>query len=382
MTAVRLLVALMCMPAAALQSQRDADVLRDLARALDGGHAEQGRAIAERLAGEQPMGFERLLEAGALLGQHEMYAEAAKIFEKCVRENPRSFEGAYNLALARLALADYAGALNALEKADAHSADQAAAREYMKGKVYAATDRNKEAALSMETAFRAKPEENYALDLGLLYLRTDAYPSAVEVLERATRAHPDSGLLAVELGLAYALAGRHADAIRVCREPATAGGDASLTRLIEAFSACSTGEYRACESAASAGLALPHPRPYLYYLRASARLRSDSHDYEDLLRDLDAAVSSVPGCGPCRLARSNVYEKQGKVSDAIADLQRAVAADPGFAQAWYKLASLERRAGHTDEASRALARYRELHDTGAEREREIFRHQAVGAIKR
>jgi tetratricopeptide (TPR) repeat protein len=244
-------------------------------------------------------------------------------------------------------------------------------------------DRLSEAERSMAAAFHARAEENYALDLGLLYLRTDSYPAAVEVLEKGLQANPGSGLLGIELGLAYALAGRYADAIRACQKPAAGDdGNPALARLIEAFSQCSMGEYRACESAASAGLALPHPRPYLHYLRASALLRSDSRDYDAMLHDLDIAVSAIPGCGPCLLARSSVSEKLGKLEAAVADLQTALASDPGFAQAWYRLAALERRAGHADEASRALARYRELRDTGAEQEREMFRRQAVVSVKR
>jgi predicted Zn-dependent protease len=323
--------------------------------------------------------LESLMKTGLSLAEQEKYAEAAQVFAKCAKEHPESFEAGYNLALARFALKEYSPALAALDAVPAAEREEKAARDCLRGKVFLATGRDREGLERMAGAFRMNPaDENCALDLGMGYIRAQAYVPAIEVLEKAP--HKDSELLLLELALAQALAGRHADAIRTSSILLKRNADSAMPRLIAAFSYYMDGKYRECAKEASAGLAGSNANPYFYYLRAGAEWKMNAENYAGQSRDLATAAKEVPGCGVCFLALSKVHEKMGDDQAAIADLTSATRLDQTLAQAWYRLSILYRKQGNTAEAEASLKRYHAIKSVESEREQDMFRRQAVDML--
>ena len=257
------------------------------------------RAVEQRLISAQAT-RSTLLAAGVLFAQHDRLTDAATIFEKCAHEYPSSFEAKYNLALTRIGLAKYPAAFEVLNSISPVTADQKAAVQYLTGKAFLATNHLQEAQRYLASAYAQRPgEENYALDLALLYIRSAAYVPAIEVLRPAFAAHPESEELAIELALADALAGRYSDGISICRRLEQQDPALPLPGLIAAFSYCTAKNYKACEAEASAGLESPHPHPYLYYLRARAVWDSGAADHTRALADVSKAIEQIPECTAC-----------------------------------------------------------------------------------
>ncbi len=352
--------------------------LRQLQAAIQANSAERVRASTERLlagAGNE----QDLLRAGAMLAGSDRLRDAARVFEECARRFPASFEAKYNLALARIGLNDVEAARKTVASMTPAGARETAARDYLEGKLYEAAGRAQEARTSLERAYRGNPgEENYALDLGLLYIRSSEYVPAIGVLEASLKRHPASDELALELALAEALAGRQADAAAVCRKLIAQDPELGTARVIEAFSGCMRADYVACRAAAEAGLGRPHPNPYLHYLYAEAMWNSDSGERTKVLDELGAAVEAMPGCTACLLLRSKVLEQGHQDGAAIADLTNAVAADGQLAPAWYRLSVLYRKTGRSAEAEEAIRRYRALEQSQVNGEIESFRRQLLG----
>ncbi len=355
--------------------------LAGLETALSSGKIEEVRAAEQRLLSGN-ISIDGLLNAGALLAQHDMLADAATVFEKCSERFPLSFEAKYNLALARIGMNDYDAATRTLTTISPGSVRESAAIEYAHGKIYWATGSPREARQSFEKAFHANPgQENYALDLALVYISSAEYLPAIRILEAARSQHADSEALVLELAISRALAGQEAEAISVCRELLRQDPSRSTPRVITAFAYCLGGDYQACETEASAGLTYAHSSPYLHYLRAEAMWNASSNDKPKMLSELIVAVAAMPSCTVCLMLRSKVHEATGDEGSAIADLKAALKQDAHLAPAWYLLSVHYRKAGLSAEASDAIRHYRALRETQTNEEIEGFRKQFVGNLK-
>jgi predicted Zn-dependent protease len=167
-------------------------VVTQLNNALASDNNAEARALEQKLL-SRPASLSTLMAVGLTLAQHDKMPEAAAIFERCSREYPASFEAKYNLVLARIALTQYPNALEALNSIVPANAEQKASVEYLTGKIFLATNHLKEAQKSLASAYAQRPrEENYALDLALLYIRSAAYVQAIDVLRPSLAAHPES----------------------------------------------------------------------------------------------------------------------------------------------------------------------------------------------
>ncbi len=336
------------------------------------------KALETELLSSKPP-VEVLLSAGAFLGEHEFLQDSADVFEKCVELYPSSFEAHYNLAFARLNLGQLEQASAALASAkSAGPADQAAV-EYLQGKIYQAAGDLQKARDDLAAAYRARPrEENYALDLALFYLRSSAYVPAIDVLQRASVYHPDSGEIKLELALGNALAGRKTAALALCRDLQSDSATSSLSLLIAAFAQCMSNDFSACSREAQLGLETPRPHPYLYYLVASALWNMNSPDRARILSELNKALVGLPHCVACLELRSRVLESTGDNRAALTDLERVVEQNPQSASGWYRLAQIYKKLGRPQESADSLRRYRSIHTAQVNQEIESFRQQFLG----
>ena len=75
------------------------------------GNLASSRTLMTKLLVEPNVSTDTLLGTGTILGQHELFPEAADVCERCVKDHPKLFEGYYNLALAQLALRNQPAAL-------------------------------------------------------------------------------------------------------------------------------------------------------------------------------------------------------------------------------------------------------------------------------
>jgi tetratricopeptide (TPR) repeat protein len=363
--------------AEALQRSLDDQIEEALAK----GETDTVRKLLADFLTEPRVPAETLLRTGASLAEHDLYPEAAKVFDRAVKDFPQLFEGYYNLALAELALRESSDALATLAKAPPTAPSGEVARSYLRGKIEAALGKNTEAERDLAAAFTAAPrEENYALDLGLFYLRVQNYQRALVVFQKAASLQKNSPFLQLGLGLGQFLGGQEAEAIETCRALLAVQPNFSPARVMMAFALYVQGKIEEAERTAAQGLRDPNPSAYLFYLDAACLIKLQSRDYDLMLKDLTIAARAIPRCSLCYLALSKVHQRKGDRSDATADLEKAIRLDPSLADAWYRLAAIYEQAGQTQAARQARRRFEELKGNKANRETEMLRDVFVKSL--
>src|SRR6185436_7868647 len=233
----------------------------------------------------------------------------ADVFGRAVKDYPRSFEARYNLALADFALHKFTEAQSALEGLEHVSKEQQIAREYMSGKIYFALGQNDKAERGLAAAFAGAPQqENYALDLGLFYLRRKLYAKAVTTLDTGVKYHPDSIYLTLGLALAQLFGDEPTRAIATCRKALAMDPGFGPARLLLVVAFYMNGENENCAKETAAAISRPGAPPYLYYLHAASLLKLNSTDYTTMLRDLETANRSIPACAFCYFEQRKVHQ--------------------------------------------------------------------------
>ena len=353
-----------------------------LDRALAAGQMEQARQTLEEMLARPHVELEVLLETGTKLADRERFELARAVFARAVSDYPQSFEARYDMALADFALSRFSEAQTALDGARELSKEQQLAREYLRGKLYDALGQTELAERSFLTAFHGSPQqENYALDLGLYYLRRHLYAKALETLTMAAKYHPDSIYLELGLGLAQVLGDDPPRAIATCRRILAKEPSFGLARLLLVLAFYMNGENQNCAAETAAALRQPGAPPYLYYLHAASLLRLNSKEYAVMLHDLNEANRGIPDCAFCYFAQSKVHQEMGDEGAAIADLEQLVTrVDSEFSQGWYRLANLYQHAGRHDDATKAIERFRSIKSQQTDRETEYLRKVFLSAL--
>jgi tetratricopeptide (TPR) repeat protein len=364
------------------QQATDRELTAALDHALAAGQIEQAQRALEAMLAQPHVKLELLLEAGAKLADHELFELARAAFARGVSDYPQNFEARYNLALADFALRRFSEAQITLDGAPELSKDQQVSREYLRGKLYDALGQTDLAEKSYLLAFHGAPQqENYALDLGLHYLRRRLYAKALETLKAAAKYHPDSIYLELGLGLTQVLGDDPPRAIATCRRILAREPTFGPARLLLVVAFYMNGENQNCALEAAAALRQPGAPPYLYYLHAASLLKLNSKEYAAMLHDLDDANRAIPGCAFCYFTQSKVHQEMGDGSAAIADLEQLVTrVDPEFSQGWYRLATLYQHSGRQADAARALERFRSIKSDQTDRETEYLRKLFLSAL--
>jgi tetratricopeptide (TPR) repeat protein len=353
-----------------------------LDRVLAAGQMEQARQALDQMLACPHVDLEVLLETGARLADRDLFEMARAAFARAVMDYPQSFEARYKLALANFALGRFSEAQITLDGNAALSQEQQLSREYLRGKVYDALGQSDLAEKSFLAAFHGAPQqENYALDLGLYYLRRQSYAKALETLKAAEKYHADSIYFELGLGLAQVLGDDPSRAIATCRRILAKEPDFGSARLLLAAAFYLNGENQNCASETAAALRRPGGLPHLYYLHAASLLKLNSKEFAVMVHDLDEANRGIPACAFCYFAQSKVHQKMGDEGAAIADLEQLVTrVDAEFSQAWYRLAYLYQHAGRTDDAAKALARFRSIKTTQTDQEMMYLRKEFLSAL--
>jgi Flp pilus assembly protein TadD len=354
--------------------QQGSSIEREINLSLEQGASKQASADLDQLLA-QPQGDSKLLlRVGIAFAQKGLYSEASRAFTRVVRDHPDLFEGHYNLALAELAEGHLHPALEAIDQASHASEEDATARLYLRGKIEAALGEGPQAEQDLSAAFAKQPgQENYALDLGLLYLRAHAYAKSEDVFAKGSQLNPRSPYLLLGLALAQFLAGRTSQSIEASRRLLAADSDFSPARLLLGFTLYFDGDLDEARRMALNGLDLPDPNPYLYYLDATVLLKQRGSEYARILSDLAAAEKAMPNCALCYVASGKAREQQDDLTGAFSDFQTAVRLAPGLSEGWYHLASVSDRMGKKSEAAQARQHFEQMKANEDEREKDMMR---------
>jgi Flp pilus assembly protein TadD len=240
--------------------------------------------------------------------------------ERAVRDNPADFALYGELGWAYFFARQWEKALTAFQRAA--ELDPGDPRPYnAMGRVYYNLGPPQKALESYRRAIVLDPHSvNSYFGIAILHwTKLVDWEAAHQALQEGLEANPDHPLLVAAVGSTYARSGRFAEAENVYKQALDLepGNDHALGMLS------------------------------ILYLAQDR--------YEDAIAACQAAIEVEDGNDPRRML-GYTYDRMGRHDEAMTELERALAFDPGDYEVRAALAKLYRRAGREDEAKAHLAR--------------------------
>jgi tetratricopeptide (TPR) repeat protein len=231
-----------------------------------------------------------------------------------------------------------------------------------------------------ERAAQLDPSESNYFAWGTELLIHRAVQPAVEVFGRGVNSYPHSERLLIGLGAALYASGLYAQAAeRLCTASDVAPRDPTpylfLGKMLQAAS-----QPLPCAEEKLARFVRDQPRNasanyyYALALWKSAGPSPDPASSQRVASFLEKAVKLDPNFAAAHLQLGTV-DSGHNLADAIAEYQRAIVADPGLAEAHFRLAQAYKKVGQAEKARDEFAAYQRIQATEAskveQRRREI-----------
>ena len=292
----------------------------------------------------------------------------------------RSASSRYDLALAYQAKGDFAQARQQVRKLLA-AADDAQGHRLL-GDLDERLDDPLEAVHEYEQAARMDPSEQNYFEWGSELLLHRAAKPAVEVFTKGSSAHPQSARMLAGLGAALYSAGSHDDAARrLCDaadlQPADAAPYLFLGKIEKATSAPLP-----CSEEKLARFVRDQPGNALanYYYAISLWKRNKVSENPTSAQQTEAllekAISIDPKLDEAYLQLGVLHFARGDFQPAIRAYKQALAINPHFAEAHYRLGLAYQRINEKTKAQEEFHTYKQVQETEAaeiERQRRELR---------
>ena len=337
----------------------------------------------EALAHKNPAGAEeiaqRFLEAvgdrpdarlavGVAFAQNGYFSRAASHFAQARRQVPHNYTIDYNLGLALFRSKQYEQAAAVLKQTTAYQ-DTAELRHLL-ADVYEDSGRYLEALREYENAVRLEPSnETYWFALAYEMLKHRTYDGAAASLKAAVQKFPASFRLHLALGITYFARRQYDRAV------------GSFTKASD-LQPASVGPYRmlaaACGNRAQWGEAVltrlqrlmqVQPEtpwgPYLYGLAREQSFEEASetdrvHAPSDLASLYRTSIALDPGFAEARYRLGRLYRKEGRLAEAVEELEAATRSRHDWPVPRYELARAYLQLGRKEAAEREFQLHRDL----------------------
>ena len=328
------------------------------------GRDDEARNSLRRALETIPSSSEVLATVGEMFFELGYYAEAIPLFERAHKQNPDSYEAAFNLARA------YQGA-GQFPQARAIAQETLARRptadlHHLLGEVNEQLADYVEAVQHLQQAAELEPCERNLYDLGYEFLAHWSWDAAVAVFEKGLQRFPKSERLWLGIATAYYGQGDYNRAVESLLQATAIAPDNEMAyRLLIAAFPFSHGFAERVQQRLRQ-FETRHPDSswanYCYALalwQNPDRPRTEP-EVAKATRLLERAVSLAPDRAEANYQLGVLLSEQRQWSKAIPALEAAVRLKPDYVEAHYRLALAYQRVGKTEEAQAALARYVKL----------------------
>jgi tetratricopeptide (TPR) repeat protein len=228
----------------------------------------------------------------------------------------------------------------------------------------------RDAADHFQRAAHMHATEEHLFDWGNIYLRLRAGDNALEVFTVAVVRFPTSARLQIGLGIAQYSRGKYSDAVAsFCRAVDLDPSDPRPYDFLGEIYGVAP-ELAPEVTTRLEGFVKAHPQhamAHLYYalsLWRGERARSEPEDMRRVEALLTRAVALDPTLARGFLELGIFLSDQERYAEAVEQLRRAIALQPGVAQAHYRLAQAYRRTGQTALAEKELEIFQTLKAVG------------------
>ena len=346
---------------------------------LDGGEAPAALRVLARLPESD---VDSRFEAGLLLGQAGLHADAANMFASARPRYKDAYTVAYNETLMRVEAGDYDGAIRvARELID--RGPQPAELYNLAARAHLKAGHIKEAYDALRTATRVAPdaEENY-VDLSNICIDHQNLELGVEIIDVGLARRPDSPLLHLQRGVLMALQAQLGPAETEFAAARRLAPDLPAPYAALAMIWMQTGRTGEAVDVLrqAAARQSDHIVPYIF---AVALVRSGidpaAPEAAEAVDALQTSIRLNPRFAPAHSELGRLLLKRDDFDGAARELEQAVALDGENTAAIYNLAQTYRRKGDRARASDLLARLSRLNaqergdDAAAELKRTVIR---------
>jgi tetratricopeptide (TPR) repeat protein len=300
--------------------------------------------------------IEHHLERGSRLLAASVYPSAIKEFEQVIAMDPDNLDGHLGLGLTYLHTTYYQGALSEFSRA-LELDDDSAEGHYGYGAAEFQLGDMAEAEVHFETAVALQPDYALALySLGVISEKKGEDAMAQNYYEAAVASDPALTQAHYNLAILYEKTNRPNKAIDELLEVKSLAPDLLAARLVLGEAYRLTGQYPASLGELDYANKLEPRDPKVHYQRGMTLLAMDKLD--EAITSFTKALALDPNYFDCLLALADVETRQGDLSRAELDLQRAVEADSTSVQARYRLgmalAAQDRNAEALDQLRHAI----------------------------
>ncbi len=317
-------------------------------------HTTESQQLTAKLEGLLPPQDPRLFQIATMLALHQQYESAISILERVRQAYPQSYDVNYNLALGYLRSGRYDQATQTLEPL--LSQPKAAEAYSLLAQAKEKLQLRDQALLAYQKAAELEPgNEDYRYDYAYALLQYVSYEAATNFFSSGARDFPKSWRMRVGLGSAYFLAGDYTQAIQALLEAAKLEPTAKVTYYLLGKAYESAPEWQTAILEAFKAYLVKKPQdPWAYYhygnmLYLEAQAES-TPDYEGAKAYLKTALSLNPNFAEAHLQRGMIEQAEGRLTDSVQSLEKAIRANPSLSAPHYRLALVYQRLGNKEKS--------------------------------
>jgi tetratricopeptide (TPR) repeat protein len=344
-----------------------AALFKQTEQSLSGKQYDQAAQILDQLRKCSGLSPVQSFQEAWLYGRARQFGKALEIFNRVPADIPDPLTHAYAVALSKFELADYRGAISALEGirksglADAKSSNLLAV-SYSKLTLY----KQAYEVLSKQIQKDSSDLPTY-LNLITVCAEGGDVSKAAEIATQAATRFPNSPEVLIVRGAAETLLGQSDRAAADFAAAAHLAPNRADARFFLALMDYNQGKYPQAvailKQADSEGL---HDSD-LNYLLAECLLKQDPSNSATALSELDRSLQLNPDSVAAKTLRGRLLLEKGQTKEAVADLEFAHREDPASRSAIYNLARAYRTLGKNDQATALFQQLRsETPDTAKE----------------
>jgi tetratricopeptide (TPR) repeat protein len=323
--------------------------------------AEQQFKKAAALA---PREYEPSHNLGEFYVRSNKVQEAIPFLERAQRINPSSYDNGYDLSLAYLLTGRLSDARQLIHDL-AKRMDTAELHDLL-GEVEEKDGHYVAAANELEIAAHMEPSESNIFDWGSELLIHQTLEPAIEVFRQGAERYPDSPRMAIGLGMAYYSLGKYDDAVKSLLRAAdlNPSDPRCYPFLSWAYDSSPSQAEEVIERFRRFAELQPKNGQAVYYYAMSLwkgkRAQDPSLDLSQIEVLLKKAVALDPGLAEAHLQLANLYSDQRKYAESVPEYLRARELNPDLADVHYRLAQAYVRVGEKDLAQEEFKVYQQL----------------------
>jgi len=317
-------------------------------------------AIERQLGEHDP----RRRHVAELLVERGAYGLAVQEFEALYRDDPRSYEISYDLALAYHRAGKYARASRFLQDLLAHK--DSAELEDLLGEV----EQSRGSTTTSLAAFRRAVEldsenENYRLHLGQALVNYGSLNEAVRVFAAAAKDLPHSSQMWMAWGGTLYLLGRYTDsAEKLLHAAEIAPQDPRVYFLLgRAYGAAGPFRDAIAKQFGRHVIETPNDAWAQYFygrILAEESSQHSSGNLDDAQRYVERAIALDGSLSEAHAELGSILDTRGQLDAARRELEQATKLDPNSSIAFYRLAHVYQELGQKEQARAAIAKFQRL----------------------